>query len=219
MERYIRLLKLFQTALMFVEKKDSKQIVQNYKYLNKQTIKNKYSLLLISDIIENIMKKVFTKLFSQYAQTLIFYFNLILIYFLDDKEVHDRCQVHKWWTQFFFILLFIFIFILFYFSIFYFENNQGQGRLVTLSHQSQPDGIVTRQITRCGRIQQKIQEQMISYNIDTTGWSYELHMVVQGRVHSSQHGPSVELYKVDQFVEEFSIKFSYITQYKSCSFV
>ena len=62
---------------MFVEKKDSKYIVQNYKYLNKQTIKNKYSLLLISDIIENIMKKVFTKLFSQYAQTLIFYFNLI----------------------------------------------------------------------------------------------------------------------------------------------
>ncbi len=48
---------------MFVEKKDSKYIVQNYKYLNKQTIKNKYSLLLISDIIENIMKKVFTKLF------------------------------------------------------------------------------------------------------------------------------------------------------------
>ena len=56
---------------------------------------------------------------------------------------------------------------------------------------------------------------MTSYNIDTTCWPHRLHMVVQGRVHSSQHGPSVGLYKVDQFVEEFSIKFSYVTQYKS----
>ena len=50
--------------------------------------------------------------------------------------------------------------------------------------------------------------------MDTTCWPHGLHMVVQGRVHSSQHGPSVELYKVDQFVEEFSIEFSCVTQYK-----
>ena len=40
-------------------------MVQNYRYLNKQTIKNNYLLPLISDIIENIgTMKVFTKLDS-----------------------------------------------------------------------------------------------------------------------------------------------------------
>ena len=47
--------------------------------------------------------------------------------------------------------------------------------------------------------------------MDTTCWPHGLHMVVQGRVHSSQHGPSVGLYKVDQFVEEFSIEFSCVS--------
>ena len=51
----------------------------------------------------------------------------------------------------------------------------------------------------------------MSYNMDTTCWPHELYMVVQGRVHSSQHGPSVGLYKVDQFVEEFSIEFSCVS--------
>ena len=38
-------------------------MVQNYKYLNEQTIKNNYLLPFISDIVENIgMKKVFIKL-------------------------------------------------------------------------------------------------------------------------------------------------------------
>ena len=30
-------------------------------------------------------------------------------------------------------------------------------------------------------------------------------------MHTSYHGPSVGLYKVDQFVEEFSIEFSYVS--------
>ena len=94
------------------------------------------------------------------------------------------------------------------FSIFYFQNNQGQGGLVTLLHQSQYDGIVTRQIMRLERTQQRIHEQITLYNMDTTCWPHGLHMVVQGRVHSSQHEPSVRLYKVDQFVKEFSIEFS-----------
>ena len=42
---------------------------------------------------------------------------------------------------------------------------------------------------------------MMSYNIDTTCWPYVLYMVIQGRLHSSKHGPLVVLYKVDQFVE------------------
>ena len=62
---YIRLLKLPQTApVFFIEKKDGKkQMVQDYRYLNKWTIKNNYPLPLISDIVENIgTKKVFTKI-------------------------------------------------------------------------------------------------------------------------------------------------------------
>jgi len=64
-KEYIRPLKLFQTALVFfVEKKSSKKrMVQDYRYLNKWTIKNNYSLSLIWNIVENIStKKLFTKL-------------------------------------------------------------------------------------------------------------------------------------------------------------
>ena len=50
--------------VFFVGKKDGKKrIVQDYRYLNKWTVKNNYPLPLISDILENIgMKKVFTKM-------------------------------------------------------------------------------------------------------------------------------------------------------------
>ena len=53
-KEYIRPLKLLQTALVFfTEKKDGKKhIIQDYWYLNKQTIKNDYSLPLILDIVE-----------------------------------------------------------------------------------------------------------------------------------------------------------------------
>ena len=38
-------------------------MVQDYRYLNEWTVKNNYSLSLISDIVENIgMKKIFTKI-------------------------------------------------------------------------------------------------------------------------------------------------------------
>ena len=62
---YIRLLKLPQMALVFfVGKKDGKKrMVQDYRYLSKWTVKNNYSLSLISDIVENIgIKRVFTKM-------------------------------------------------------------------------------------------------------------------------------------------------------------
>ena len=50
--------------VFFIGKKnDKKYIILKYRYLNKQTIKNNYSLSLILDIVENIsIKKVFTKL-------------------------------------------------------------------------------------------------------------------------------------------------------------
>jgi len=50
--------------IFFIGKKDGKKrMVQDYRYLNEWTIKNNYSLPLISDIVENIgTKKVFTKM-------------------------------------------------------------------------------------------------------------------------------------------------------------
>jgi len=50
--------------VFFVGKKDGKKrMVQNYMYLNEWTVRNNYSLPLISDVLENIgMKKVFTKM-------------------------------------------------------------------------------------------------------------------------------------------------------------
>jgi len=62
---YIKPLKLPQTApVFFIGKKDEKKkMVQDYRYLNKWTIKNNYLLPLISDIVENIgTKRVFTKM-------------------------------------------------------------------------------------------------------------------------------------------------------------
>ena len=53
---------------LFVEKENSKKhMIQDYQYLNEWTIKNNYSLPLISDIVKNIgTKKVFTKLNLQW---------------------------------------------------------------------------------------------------------------------------------------------------------
>ena len=51
-------------SVFFVGKKDKKKwMVQDYRYLNKWTVKNNYPLPLISDILENIgTKKVFIKM-------------------------------------------------------------------------------------------------------------------------------------------------------------
>ena len=62
---YIWPLKSLQMApVFFVGKKDrKKRMVQDYRYLNKWTIKNNYPLPLILDVLENIgMKKIFTKM-------------------------------------------------------------------------------------------------------------------------------------------------------------
>jgi len=50
--------------VFFVGRKDGKKrMVQNYRHLNKWTVKNNYPLPLISDVLENIgTKKVFTKM-------------------------------------------------------------------------------------------------------------------------------------------------------------
>ena len=64
-KRYIQPLKSLQMVpVFFVRKKDrKKQMVQDYRYLNKWTIKNNYLLPLISDVLENIeTKKMFMKM-------------------------------------------------------------------------------------------------------------------------------------------------------------
>ena len=50
--------------MFFVGKKDGKKrMVQDYRYLNKWTIKNNYPLSLISNVLENVgTKKLFTKM-------------------------------------------------------------------------------------------------------------------------------------------------------------
>ena len=62
---YIRPSKSLQTLLvLFIPKKDKKRrIVQDYRYVNKGTIKNSYPLPLISELIDSMgTKKVFTKM-------------------------------------------------------------------------------------------------------------------------------------------------------------
>jgi len=58
---YIRPSKLPQMApVFFVDKKDGKKwMVQDYRYLNKWTVKNNYPLPLISDMVENIGTKTY----------------------------------------------------------------------------------------------------------------------------------------------------------------
>ena len=66
--------------MFFVGKKDDKKhMVQNYGYLNEQTIKNNYSLPLI---LENIgTKKVFTKLDLQWS------YNNVWIKKVDEQKI------------------------------------------------------------------------------------------------------------------------------------
>jgi len=62
---YIRPSKSPQTSpVLFVPKKDGKRrMVQDYRYVNKETIKNSYPLPLISELIDSMgTKKVFTKM-------------------------------------------------------------------------------------------------------------------------------------------------------------
>ena len=57
------------SSVFFVSKKDrSKRIVIDYCSLNKQTIKNNYLLLLITDLIDNMgSKRIFTKIDLQWG--------------------------------------------------------------------------------------------------------------------------------------------------------
>jgi len=66
---YIRPSKSPQISpVFFMLKKDGKKrMMQNYQYLNSWTIKNNYPLPPILDLIDNIGKKVFTKIDLQWG--------------------------------------------------------------------------------------------------------------------------------------------------------
>ena len=120
-----------------------------------------------------------------------------------------------------FILFSLFIFILlffsFSFSFFYFQNNPGQGLSVTLSHQSQLDGVVTRLIMGYKRRKQKVLEQsdVIQHGQHMLASCYTHGHLEQGTQQLAQTmGNSIKgrlLYTGN------SIEFSCVTQYKSCS--
>ena len=62
---YIQPSKPLQTLLVFFvrTKNRKKKIVQDYRYLNKGTVKNNYPLSLISNLIDTMgTRKVFTKI-------------------------------------------------------------------------------------------------------------------------------------------------------------
>ena len=64
-KEYIRPSKSPQTSLVFFvgKKNRKKRIVQDYWYLNKETVKDNYLLPLISDLIDTMgTKRVFTKM-------------------------------------------------------------------------------------------------------------------------------------------------------------
>ena len=64
-KRYIRPSKSQQTSpVFFIEKKDGgKQMVMDYRKLNKQMVKNNYPLPLIMELVDNMgSKRVFTKM-------------------------------------------------------------------------------------------------------------------------------------------------------------
>jgi len=68
-KEYIRPSKSPQTSLVFFvgKKNRKKRIVQDYWYLNKETVKDNYLLPLISDLIDTMgTKRVFTKMDLQW---------------------------------------------------------------------------------------------------------------------------------------------------------
>ena len=115
-------------------------------------------------------------IYISYRQSVLLIINPILksIYCpLSSSQMVDLVFLH-------FTFYFHFHFVLFS----YFFQNIG----LELSHKTQ-------------RTKQKDLEQMMLYNMDTICWPYVLHMVVQDRVYSSEHGLLVVVYKIDQFVE------------------
>ena len=97
--------------------------------------------------------------------------------------------------SFHFIFLFLFLFI---FSIFRATQVRVYQSCCHISHKlmakSQDWSRDLREWSR------RFWNKVTSYSMDNTRWPHSILMVIQGRVHSSQHGPWIIVYKVDYFV-------------------
>ena len=102
----------------------------------------------------------------------------------------------------FLYFLFLFYFLLIYFSSFYFQNSGFRVRVISHTVTSvTSDGGVTTLITELKKRKQKILEQ-------SNVIQHKYHMLTpcfthghQDRMHSSQHGLFVKVYKIDYFVK------------------
>ena len=95
--------------------------------------------------------------FYFYSSFFIFYFYFILFYCSIFRTTQVSVKIIDNGLDSYFSLFILFYFVFLFF--FYFQNDSGQGLSVTLSHQSQIDGIVTRLIMGLGRRKQKVLEQ------------------------------------------------------------
>ena len=99
---------------------------------------------------------------------------------------------------FIFISYFIFIFLFFSFSIFRTTRVRGYQSRCHISHNLMAQSQNWSQDIREGS--RRFWNKVISYSMDNTCWPHVILTVIQGRVHSSQHGPWVLVYKVDYSV-------------------
>ena len=101
----------------------------------------------------------------------------------------------------FYFLSFIFLFLFLLSFIFLFLEQFGSRVNQSRSHISHKLMAQSRDWSQdSGEGSRGNQNKVTSYNMDTTCWPHVLLMVVQGRLHSSQHGPWRLVYKVDYFV-------------------
>ena len=122
-------------------------------------VAEKNTILVVCDRLSKIMYFIATmEETSAEGLARLFKDNVQKLHRLLESIVLNSIKIVDGRLYFIFSFQFYCTFILFYFSFFYFQNNSGQGLSVTLSHQSQIDGVVTRLITRLGRMEQKVLE-------------------------------------------------------------
>ena len=109
------------------------------------------------------------------------------------KIADDRLNFY-----FHFLSYFSFSFLFFSFSIFRTTWVRGYQSHCHISHNLMAQSQDWSQNIREGS--RRFWNKVTSYSMDNTCWPHVILMVIQGRVHSSQHRPWVLVYKVDYSV-------------------
>ena len=99
---------------------------------------------------------------------------------------------------FHFLFYFYFYFLFFSFSIFRTTRIRGYQSHCHISHKLMAQSQDWSQDIREGS--RRFWNKVTSYSMDNICWPHAILMVIQDRVHSSQHGPWVLVYKVDYSV-------------------